>query len=294
MSAYTADEAAARAGIDPALATRLWVALGFAASEPGERAYDDEDIEALRYAAEVLGSGMADEDLVVQITRTMASSVARIADAQVEILMERMQRTGAEELGRFGERTPWLLGYMWRRHANAAMRRALELGTDETSLAVGFADLVGFTALSQELEESELAEVVSAFETLAHENVVRRGGRVVKMIGDEVMFAVADVRSGVEIALSLADAYSESDLLQDVRVGLSCGGVLHRQGDLYGPPVNLASRIVGIARPGSVVVSEAVYDLLAEEPAYEWRSLRPRTFKGIGRVPIWRVRRAGG
>jgi adenylate cyclase len=106
------------------------------------------------------------------------------------------------------------------------------------------------------------------------------------------MFAVADVKAGVEIALRLADAYSDDEELQDVRVALSCGNVLQLQGDLYGPPVNLASRIVGIARPRSVVVSESVYELLAEDPGYEWRSLRPRTFKGIGRVPIWRVRRA--
>ena len=79
--------------------------------------------------------------------------------------------------------------------------------------------------------------------------------------------------------------------LQDVRVGFSCGNVLQLQGDLYGPPVNLASRIVSIARPRSVVVSEAVHDALGEDPDYAWRSLRPRTFKGIGRVPIWRVRR---
>jgi adenylate cyclase len=182
---------------------------------------------------------------------------------------------------------------MWRRHAAEAFRRAMT-APGEHSMAVGFADLVGFTALSQELEESELAVLVDRFESLAHETVVGLGGRVVKMIGDEVMFSVDEPRSGVDIALSLADIYNATDDLGDVRVGLSFGAILQLQGDLYGPPVNLASRIVGIARPGSVVVSESVHDALADEGDYEWRSLRPRAFKGIGRVPIWRVRRADG
>ena len=295
MTKYTKEEAAALAGIDPELATRLWVALGFTVSEPGESVYDDDDIRAMRYAADVIGRGIADEETVVQLTRTMASSVARIADAQVEVAIERGRRLG--EAGAIVESevvdfTPELLGYMWRRHLGDALRRAMTSGPDESTLAIGFADLVGYTALSQEMPESELAVLVSRFETLAHDTVVQLGGRVVKMIGDEVMFAVDDPKAGVEIALSLADAYGSDEDLEDVRVALCVGGVLQRQGDLYGPAVNLASRIVGIARPRSVVVSESVYEALLDDPDYEWRSLRPRTFKGIGRVPIWRVRRA--
>ena len=294
---YTREEAAQLAGIDPTLASRLWVALGFTTAPPGSRAYDDDDVEAMRYAGDVIRRGIADEDLVVQLTRTMASSIARIAEAQVEIAVERGRRGGDPgpqvEVDAV-DRTPELLGYMWRRHVADARRRMTTSDADETSLAVGFADLVGFTALSQEMDESDLAALVDRFETLAHDTVVMLGGRVVKMIGDEVMFAVDEPKAGLEIALSLADAYSDDEELQDVRVGLACGGVLQRQGDLYGPAVNLASRIVSIARPRSVVVAEGVHDVLAGDPDYEWRSLRPRTFKGIGRVPIWRVRRASG
>jgi adenylate cyclase len=292
---YRREEAAARAGIDPDVATRLWIALGFPLPADDEAVYTEEDVEALRYAGELIGSGSIEQELLVQLTRTMASSVARIADAQVEVAVERARRFGSDEPvlvdQNVVDRTPWLLGYIWRRHAAAAFGRAVDsAAAEQLSVAVGFADLVGFTAKSQELSESALAAVVSRFEALAHDTVVRQGGRVVKMIGDEVMFSVANTRAGVEIALSLVDAYSDDDILQDVRVGLSCGEALQLQGDLYGPPVNLASRIVGIARPRSVVVSEAVFETLEADAAYEWRSLRPRTFKGIGRVPIWRVR----
>jgi adenylate cyclase len=293
---YTAKDAAARAGIDPVLASRLWVALGFPMAPADEPIYTDEDVEALRYAGELVASGSVEADLLVQLTRTMASSIARIAEAQLEVAVDRARRFGAPEPvlvdQEVVDRTPWLLGYIWRRHAAAAFGRAVESAGHETlSLAVGFADLVGFTAMAQELSEPDLADVVSRFESLAHDTVVQLGGRVVKMIGDEVMFSVDNARAGVEIALSLVDAYGDDALLQDVRAGVAWGDALQLQGDLYGPPVNLAHRIVGIARPRSVVVSESVHDALADDPAFEWRSLRPRTFKGIGRVPVWRVRR---
>src|SRR4051794_30799112 len=293
---YTGRELAEKAGIDPELAQRLWTAMGFPQHAETDAAYTDEDVAALQYAGELISTHSVEPELLIQLTRTMASSVARIAEAQLEVAIDRARRFGSEEGvlvdDKVVEMTPWLLGYMWRRHAAASFGRAVEaVAQEEAALSVGFADLVGFTELSQELPEPELASLVSRFEALAHDTVVLLGGRVVKMIGDEVMFAVDDTKSGLEISLSLADAYSDDEQLQDVRVGLSCGNVLQLQGDLYGPPVNLASRIVSIARPRSVVVSEAVHDALADDPDYAWRSLRPRTFKGIGRVPIWRVRR---
>ena len=293
---YTARELADKAGIDLELATRLWTAMGFPLPDEHDATYTDEDVAALQYAGELIRSHSVEPELLIQLTRTMASSIARIAEAQLEVAVDRARRFGSEQGvlvdDKVVEMTPWLLGYMWRRHAAASFGRAVEATShEETPLGVGFADLVGFTALSQELPEQELASLVSRFEALAHDTIVLLGGRVVKMIGDEVMFSVVDLKAGLEISLSLADAYSSDEQLQDVRVGFSCGDVLQLQGDLYGPPVNLASRIVSIARPRSVVVSEAVHDALGEDPDYAWRSLRPRTFKGIGRVPIWRVRR---
>jgi class 3 adenylate cyclase len=109
---------------------------------------------------------------------------------------------------------------------------------------------------------------------------------VVKMIGDEVMFVTADVTAAARIALSLSDAYGGDEQLSDVRVGLACGPVLAREGDYYGPVVNLASRIVNIARPGSVLISAEVVQGLADEAAFQCRSLRSRYLKDLGRVPV--------
>ena len=162
-------------------------------------------------------------------------------------------------------------------------------------MAVGFADMVGFTVLSQHLGDEELAAVVARFEELAHDTVVALGGRVVKMIGDEVMFVVQNATGAAQIGLSLAEAYAGDDLLSDVRVALAVGPVLVKDGDFYGPVVNLASRLVNVARPGTVLISDEFKAALDGEgaPGIDTRALRTRTLKDLGRVQMWKLIRAG-
>jgi adenylate cyclase len=182
----------------------------------------------------------------------------------------------------------------WRRHLQGAIRRRLsiaEAGQGQMGV-VGFADLVGFTALSQQVGDDELAVVVDEFEQLAFDVVTASGGRVVKMIGDEVMFTVDSPAAAAEIGLALAESTRGADELSEVRVGMAYGPLLEREGDLYGPVVNLASRITALAYPGSIVVGPALRDQLADLDDYRLRSMRPRSLKDIGRVPLWVLRRA--
>jgi adenylate cyclase len=122
--------------------------------------------------------------------------------------------------------------------------------------------------------------------------VVAGGGRVVKMIGDEVMFLVEDPRMAAEIALGLADASRDAAGLGDVRVGLAYGPVLEREGDAYGATVNLASRATSIAYPGTVVVSPELREVLDAQEELTFRAMRPRFLKHIGRVSLAVMRRA--
>jgi len=193
-----------------------------------------------------------------------------------------------------------LLEFAWRRHVQAAVRRAMALRVRTGQgilpvLAVGFADMVGFTVLSQHLDEEQLAAVVRRFEELSHDIVTALGGRVVKMIGDEAMFVVERVVDAARIGVELANAYADDELLSDVRVGLALGSVLLREGDYFGPTVNLASRIVNIADPGTVVVADAFHEALVAAAPDEFDSgpLRPRTLKDLGRVQLWWCRRKG-
>ncbi len=191
---------------------------------------------------------------------------------------------------------PRLMEFVWRRHLGAAARRRImraSASTPTEQACVGFADLVGFTAQTQQLPDDELAKVVDRFETIAYDTVISHGGRVVKTIGDEVMFLADGVHDGAEIALALAERYSGDESLSDVRVGLASGPVLERDGDVYGTTVNRAHRIVAIAYPGSVVVSDDIADALADDEALSCRSIRSHYLKDIGRVPLFTLRRAG-
>jgi adenylate cyclase len=299
---FTLEEAAEKVGFEPQLLQHFWRALGFPDPRPGERIFTDTDVANFRTVQILLDSGVVSRSQALQMTRVIGNSLSRVATAQVDAIEQEVLRGGegdetefAERAGLIFELLPSVMDYVWRRHlqADARQRLSREPASERPGVAVGFADLVGFTALSQQVHDEELARIVDRFEAIAYDTVAAEGGRVVKMIGDEVMFSVADVRGALEIGLTLAETFKEDEALSDVRVGIASGPVLEREGDLYGPVVNLASRIVGIAYPGSVVVSPDVHDLLADDQSLRFRSLRSHTLKDIGRVKLWAVRRAG-
>ena len=299
---YDIEEVAERAGVDVERIRVLWGALGLAAPRAGERIFNDTDVEQLAAVAALVDSGLADPDVVIQLTRILGSSMARIANAQVEVLVA---RSGSADLPLeagaqwFGDTFSDILGQVWRRHLQAAARSRLAgpmaggVVGDTPPLVVGFADLVGFTALSQQLDSAALASVVDQFETVAFATIGVHGGRVVKMIGDEVMFAIADPVAAARCALDLAESYHAADELSDVRVGLAFGEVIDRDGDLFGPPVNLASRITGIAYPGSVVIDDELRQRLPDDE-FTFRTMLPRRLKHIGLTRLHVLRPSGG
>ncbi len=135
------------------------------------------------------------------------------------------------------------------------------MGYETQDLLVGFVDLVGSTELGERLGFRELGDVLTTFELLASDTVTGAGGRVVKLLGDEVLFTVPDVRSGVGIALDLASSFAAHPTVPPARLGLAYGRVMLREGDVFGPVVNLASRVVDEAGPGEVLATAEVVDL---------------------------------
>jgi adenylate cyclase len=306
---YTRAELARRVGIDPEEVQRFWRAMGFPDPPDEEAIFTDTDVVVLTTFDRFVKDDMIDPKVALQITRVVGQAMSRVAEAQVAAVRERFQAAGLlddranEQMGvavvaRSAELLPafeGLLVYQWRRHLVAAAQRAvMAIDTDgETTLAltVGFADMVGFTALSQQFDERELAEVVGGFEALAYDSVAAHGGRVVKMIGDEVMFVTDEPAAAAEIGLTLAEVYADDETVSDVRVGMAHGPVLSWEGDYFGPTVNLASRIVNIAYVGAVVVSSEIRELLADDERFALKAVRPRRLKGIGITPLWVVRR---
>lgn len=310
---YTGQEAAEQAGIDRELARRLWRAMGFVDPHEHEPAYTKEDVQALRSLVKLQEQGIADPEIAVQMTRVMGQSLARVAEAQVvaawERLAEPLSATGMDEdevaetiATLIRDITPSIeefVVYVWRRHlAEAAKRKLAAVATGagrDQMIAVGFCDMTGFTRLGQELEDRELAATVDRFETEAYDLIASAGGRVVKVIGDEVMFVTDRPATAAEMGLRLAERFSEDDVVPDVRVGLAYGPALSREGDFLGATVNLASRVAAYALPGTVLVSDELNEEIADEPGFKTKPLPPSTkLKGIGRVPIWVLRRDEG
>lgn len=290
-------------GIDQELLLEFWRALGFPEPRPGEQLFTETDVEMLSGLVALVADGAVEPEIARQFARVMGSSIERIAAAQIDAWL---RAAPADPFGAVSDderarrslevaaMIPRILEMVWRRRLTDEARRRLVRG-DEGAIEeiVGFADLVGFTAQAQQLDTAELADVVERFEAIAYDVIPAFGGRVVKTIGDEVMFVVDDVRAGCRTALELARRYRDDDELSDVRVGLASGPVLERDGDVYGHTVNLASRIVSVAYPGSVVISSELHDRVVDDGEFTFTSLRTHFLKGIGRVPLWRLRAAG-
>jgi adenylate cyclase len=291
---YTGGEAAQAAGVDPELARRLRRAMGLPDVPEDQRAFYDGDVEALGHVAELIRGDHLDVADVLHLARTTGLAVSRMADAIVGFWFER----GAGALpGWIDEQRVSMLEetvlHLLRRHLVDAINRWTAGSITSESggtVAVGFADLVGFTSLSEQLSDRETAELIERFELTATEQIVMGGGRVVKMIGDEVMFA-AEPHASAEIALALAESF-DAPGLPSVRVGVAAGHVVAQAGDLYGPVVNLAARATMVARPGTVLISPDLAGLLGPDRRYHVSSIRPHRLKGIGVVTLHVLRRA--
>jgi adenylate cyclase len=195
------------------------------------------------------------------LARVIGSSISRIADAEVTAFVQNVAAPLAEErkelaiaqahvqLASLNPSLAMALDLAHRYHCEAALRRvALVPGAGQgRRLAVGFADLVGFTSLSQTLPASELAAAISHFESRANETVPAARGRVIK-IGDEAMFVADDSKDGCEVALRFVEAFRDDELLPPVRGGLASVDTITQEGDYFGPVVNLAARATMIAR----------------------------------------------
>ena len=160
-----------------------------------------------------------------------------------------------------------LQNYVWRRHLASAAEHLLDdastLTATESQLSVCFVDIVGYTTQSRSLDGAALVQWVDGFEQGTTALVVDHGGQVIKTIGDEVLFTVADPAAAVAVALELASrGADEDDPFPAVRAGIAHGPVVRRLGDVFGSTVNAASRLTSAARPGSVLVDAGVHEAL--------------------------------
>ncbi len=305
--ALTSDVVADAAGVPLDQARRLWRALGF--PDAGDAAaFTDADMVALSTIVGAVDKGAIDFDTAVRLTRAVGQTMARLADWQVATLAARVEQleAGEEATGsrigsalRLAEQVgiPFetLLVYSWRRHLAAAVARIEALGAQDsdlhtTQVTVGFADLVSFTALSNTMDEDRIGDMVEIFESRCADVVAARRGRVIKTLGDSVLFVSEDPVRAMDIALSIVDVIGHDNRLPDVRIGLSTGSVIMQLGDVFGPPVNMAARLTGVARRNRVITDPATADALPPGQ-FDSRPLPARPLRGFGIVEPVAVRR---
>jgi len=304
---FNALEVAAEAGTSIEQARRLWRALGFP-DRGSERAFTRADVDAVSTMLELVEQGAIDFDMAVDLTRAVGQTMARLADWEVATLVHRVQEIAADDdatgsraaaalqlLDALNGPFESLLVYVWRRHLAAAVARVEALGADDadlhtTQVTVGFADIVAFTALSNQLDHDRIADLVEIFESRCADVVAGRHGRVIKSLGDAVLFVNEDPIRAYDTAEGIIAVIGRDPRMPDVRVGLSTGSVVTRLGDVFGPPVNLAARLTAVARRNRIIVDETTAGLLPEDQ-FEARSLPARPVRGFGLVEPVSVRR---
>ncbi|EGG49031.1 adenylate cyclase [Streptomyces griseoaurantiacus M045] len=324
---YTPFQAARSAGVSMELASRFWRAMGFA--DIGQaKALTEADVLALRRLAGLVEAGLLSEAMAVQVARSTGQTTARLAEWQIDSFLEDLTEPPEPGMTRTEVTYPLVelllpeleefLVYVWRRQLAAATGRVIQATDDEEMvdrrLAVGFADLVGFTRLTRRMEEEELGELVEAFETTAADLVAANGGRLIKTLGDEVLYAADDAGVAAETALRLIETMANDETMPELRVGIAFGTVTTRMGDVFGTTVNLASRLTSIAPKDAVLVDQAFAEELirsgeapaseaeaaataekeGEEPAVYRFALQPmwqRPVRGLGVVEPWLLTR---
>ncbi|HYH59467.1 MAG TPA: adenylate cyclase regulatory domain-containing protein [Thermoleophilaceae bacterium] len=303
---YTPAELAERSGLDVDFLRRLWRALGMAEVEDDEVAFGEADLEAATTVAQFNAVGLP-EDALVLVSQVLGQESARLAETLREITAEAMLEAGISErtLGlRFAQAAEQLVpmlaplrGYILDVHLREQVKTDIvsqaELQTGRLEgarhVTVCFADLVGFTRLGERVPPAELSHAGRRLTEVAVE-AARPPVRLVKMVGDGALLVSPEPEPLVEAGLELCRlAESHDDELPPLRVGLADGPAIPQSGDWFGAPVNLASRVTEVARPGSVLVTRAVRD--AVHDSFAWSYAGKKRFRGVsGEVALYRAR----
>jgi adenylate cyclase len=302
--AYSANEIEERAGLPAGVMARMRRLQGLPEPGPDDKVFSEEDIEAARSTKLFLDAGFT-EERITEITRVLGEGMARLATTIIAAFAQTFLHKGDNEEDvalRFAElaeqltpATGPILVAAFNAHLRDAVSRAMlgraEIETGDAvgsqDLTICFADMVGFTRLGSQVEVLELGTLAGRLAELAA-SVTEAPVRLIKTIGDAAMFVSPEPGPLVGVALKLIEA-CEREELPSVRAGLAYGPALVRAGDYYGNSVNLASRVTGVARPGSVLCTQEIRDAAAED--YEWSAAGRYKLKGVsGQTRLSRAR----
>ena len=305
-SDYTLRELAVEAGLDLPFVRALMRASGVAIPTDDERVLGPNDLMLLKLISRYRELGLPDAD-ILEVARVLARGLARSptrcggSRSGSHCTLERAKRSSRRTSPRWSPSSPGLepllgetirlqLRNIVRNEAVSAAERNEGALPGAREVGVCFADLVGFTRAGEQLPLDEISDLAARFESAA-DSTVQPPVRIVKTLGDGVMLVEPDLTPLVDTALSLVESAESDERLPQVRAGIAYGQALSRAADWYGQPVNLASRVTDIARPGSVLAHDAVREALRDGD-FAWSFAGPRRLKGIREpVRLYRVRR---
>lgn len=304
---YTAAQLLERTGADRDFLLAARRAMGLPVPEEDEAAYIEADVQALQMAHVARAAGISEEEIFA-LMRTLGRGLSQAAEAMRAIVLRLVLEPGVSEPDlalRYAEAAAQLspmlgplvgdlLTLHLRQMAESEVISAAERSggrlPGSRQIAVCFADLVGFTRLGEELAPDELSGLAVRLEEMATD-VARPPVRLVKTIGDAAMLASLEPEPLLDAALALVEAAdAEGERFPQLRAGVALGPALSHAGDWFGRPVNLASRITAIARPGSVLAERKASE--AAQEGYRWSYAGERRLQGIrGAVRLYRARR---
>ncbi len=301
--AFDIEGFAEASGLDDELLRRLWRALGFPDVPANVSLFSQADVDAARRLVRRTRADGFDAEEMLRQVRVVSAAMARVAAVEADALTELLQALRAARMSdddvaaELVDRLRWedlaaLIDYAHRVQLRAAMCRRLALEAEpNTMVTIGFADLVGYTRLSAELDPTELDALLGHWEGIAYDAIAQHGTRLVKTIGDEVMFVGLPV--GVaRAALALRDAAAADPRLPPLRAGIAAGAVVARDGDYYGPVVNLASRLTEVAPLGTILAPSSLAADVADE-GIRWVPAGRKRLRDIGVVETSALERDG-
>lgn len=295
------EDAARRTGNDVEGFVAFWRALGFSDPLAGHGSVPAALADALPVVSDAVAAFLG-EQTALGLARVIGSTGARLAEALVDAfrvdfevpelaagtsypdVVERYAVITRDSLPALEAVVCAALRAHLVRAAAGAWAPDDEHAAARRDLFVGFADLVGYTPLSRTLSPGELAALLGRFEATVSDAVSAAGGRLVKLIGDGAMFVADTAQAGCDLSLTVATRMAATAGTPPVRIGAACGEVMSRYGDYFGDVVNLAARLVALARPSTVVVSAAVADSCERTFAFE--RLPPQALKGFHAPPV--------
>ena len=274
-------EAGQKLETDPHKLAHVWQTFGLTVQDVDTPVMTERDLDALQTYLDV--EGFLGEDMAHAFARVVGGALARVTEAVSSAMRTGVQaisvhRSGSElvtakafsELTKLVPRVGAALDSLHRQHLEATRQHFEGIDRDGTDgvafrCGVGFADLSGFTSLSQQLPISQLSRVLNTFEESATHTVQEHHGRIVKFLGDAVMWVSAEPNDLVAIAQALVTHAAAVQSGIQVRAGIAYGSVLAQDGDYFGTPVNLASRLVANAEPGQVLAPADLVEHLGDD-----------------------------